>query len=221
MPTRWAGYGVVALVLIATAAFGGLNDAPPDPVKKIDAGVEHTNEQVSMAVERIVLVDSIDDYFGPVEAGQPLLVLVLSVTNLTDQPLPMSGISNNVSVTIQPANDANTAPSATGGDEPGSIELTSIDTIDVTRTDGTYSTFLQSGVPARLAVIWAVNPDTVGAIGGEARTTVTIFDLTYGDYYFVSDDKSWDEPVASAEVDVTVETFDTTSMLELDGPVTQ
>lgn len=204
---------MAGLVLVATAAFGGLATAPPPAVDQLAVGEIHTNDEISLSVERATLVDSLDEYAFPLDPGNQLLVLVVTVTNRTDQPLPTSGggvfgadgINDNLSIDIRDELDEST------------IEFGSDKVVATMRTDdGINGPRLQPGVPVRVAVIWSVEPGIAERIiGGELE--VTIYDLSFGNHSLVSDVDTWGDPIPAAQVSIAPEAAGAISITVLDA----
>src|SRR5688572_26515536 len=79
VPTRWfTGIGT-ALFLVATAAFGGLATAAEPEITALAPGEAHRNDQLSMTIERAVLVDEFPEAGVYVDDGERVLAVLLTV----------------------------------------------------------------------------------------------------------------------------------------------
>lgn len=215
VPTRWFAYIVAAGALAATAAFGGLNTAAPH-VNELDVGEVHSNDEADLSVERVALVDELLSFsLGP--PATPRLAVVVSVTNLTDEPLPISGIRDNVNAIIDGDTEPTSSANSIDTRETADIALPSDDVVDVQSTSTRGSSFLQPGIPTRVAVLWAPDAEAAEAIRSGAPVTVFINDLTYGAHNFVREGDSWGDPVPAARVVATAELGGPIDITELDG----
>lgn len=183
VPTRWFAAIGTGLFLAATAAFGGLaTAAEPGPAVLAD-GATHRNDQLSIQVERAVLIDEFPDAGVYVEDGERVLALVVTVENEWTQPLPTSpGTSVAKSFTIEGLTD--------GPDSTARLD------------DATVGPWLQPGVPAQIVVTWAVDADRFEA---DQTLTVTLNDLTLYTGSFVTSGQWWTGPVPAATTTVVIE----------------
>lgn len=168
IPTGWIITSVGAILLGATAAFGGLAPAPqPKPVE-LSAGERYTGSMLDMAVISAGVGGDIDGTIVDPEQGQRTLIVVLDVTNQFTAPRlarskdTMGGVG---------------------------IEGVKLDGVDVTRTiDGSSVLEFQPGVPTRVRLAWLIDGDQVRA--GD-RIRVALPDSTHyvgsfvqrGDYF--------------------------------------
>lgn len=183
MPTRWfAGIGT-ALFLAATAAFGGLATAAEPAIAELDAGETHRNDQLSIAIERAVLIDEFPDAGVFVEDGERVLAVLATVENRWIEPLAAyadSSVTASLTVTGLPAS-------------PDSVAR---------YDDATVSPWLQPGVPAQIVFAWAVEAD---AIEDAQALEITLNDMTLHTGSFVANGQWWTEPVPAATVTIEVE----------------
>lgn len=201
VPTRWFAYVAAAVVLAVTAAFGGLNEAKPK-LDELSFGQVHSSDQVDLSVERIALIDEFKQ--ADWELAEPdRLAVVVSVINTTNEPLPIDGFAENLSVRIDPS----TQPP---------IKLSPDDVVAVKPTDGSPASFVQPGVPDRLAILWAPDSETIEAIGSGAPLTVFINDLTFGRHELASERLSWSTPVPAARVTEPAAMFGSLLLTDLD-----
>lgn len=214
-------------MLVATAGFGGLDTAPPD-IEELSVGEEYINEQASIAIERFAMVDSFEDQQGYAMPGEKYAILVTIITNNTAEPLPAltgagtfgsEGFKDNLSVTIQPT-VSGPPTDAQQGELPDAIVLSSDEVYSALLTDdGSPSTYLQPGVPTRVAYVWFVQPDKQAAIRDSGEVSVTIYDLSYGRHSIISEEDTWDEPEEAARVQLVPEIRGAVpSITNFDGP---
>lgn len=184
VPTRWFAAIGTALFLGATAAFGGLATAAEPALVVLPPGETHRNDQLSIKIERAVLIDEFPDAGVSVEDGERVLALVVTVQDRWTQPLPASPSGSVAqSFSIDRLNAA--APDA-------------VARLD----DATSNPTLQPGVPAQLVLTWAVEAD---AFRADEELVLTLNDLTLYTGSFVISGQSWTDPVPAATTTVVVE----------------
>lgn len=186
IPTKWIGLAVVALFLAVSAAFGGLADAPVQALPQLAAGESVTGAQLRVAVNRVVLVDSLPEQYIVPEDGGRLLIVVATVENVFTQPVATSssGAGSNLRPMGVAGVDADTEPVAV-----------------IIVSDGTRGAQLQPGIPERLAYVWEVPRDAV-ADGDDVR--VDIFDKVMSPG-FITYGSRFDNPFVSAFTTVPVD----------------
>lgn len=183
VPTRWFAAIGTGLFLAATAAFGGLATAAEHEPAVLADGATHRNDQLSIQVERAVLIDEFPDAGVYVEDGERVLALVVTVENEWTQPLPTSpGTSVAKSFTIEGL--------SAGPDSTARLD------------DATVGPWLQPGVPAQIVVTWAVDADRFDA---DQKLTVTLNDLTLYTGSFVTSGQWWTDPAPAATTTVVIE----------------
>lgn len=218
---------MTGVFLLLTAAFGGLKTAPAAHLDQLGVGEPHTSEQATVTVERVALVDWVD---GLVEepSNRRWLVLVTTITNLTNGPLPTDiggvvaadGFRENFSIDVGAENGGSHAGvGANDGEVSGAFEITTDDLSKVWRTDdGTESPMMQPNVPGRVAFVFEINSGPAKAIAAGAPVIVTIYDLSFGKYSLINrDDLLWGNPVAAAQVELTPEVLGPVSVDVFDG----
>ncbi|MFK4731536.1 hypothetical protein ROT00_17740 [Agromyces mediolanus] len=187
VPTKWFASIGAGAFLVATAAFGGMATArEPGPVP-LAAGEPYRGAQFELTVERAVLLDELSAAGVIVEPGQRVLGIVLEAENRWTEPIASAatgGLATAVSIEALP------------GEPPASIAR---------YDDATVRPWLQPGVPARLAVVWAVDADRF-ADGERIRVVVHEQTLTTGS--FVTSGTSWGDPVAAATVELVIDDVD-------------
>ncbi|MFE6735132.1 hypothetical protein [Microbacterium sp. NPDC057650] len=182
VPTGWIITGAGAILLGATAAFGGL--APqeqPKPVE-ISAGESYTGSQLDMTVVSAGVGGYVRGSGVTPEEGQRTLVVVLDVTNEFDEPRPTG------------------EKDALGGIGVDGMKLAAPSRNRV--ADGSSASTLQPGVPTRVQLAWVVDADAVSA-GDEIR--VTLPDATHYQASFVGRGGYWYDFRTGAYVTVPVE----------------
>ena len=167
--TKWLGGIFTAVVLAATAAFGGLATAAEQPLPELVLGDTFTGAGLEMTPTRLLLIDDLDGTGVTPQEGERLLVVVMDVTNRGDEARSSAAEASVAAVRVEGAPDV----------QP------SIARID----DSTLSPWLQPDVPVELVLTWAV-PSKEFADGATARialptatefTGTTLIDGTYWD----------------------------------------
>lgn len=184
VPTSWFTGIATALFLGATAAFGGLATAAPPPVADLEVGEEHSNKQLSITIERIVLIDEFAEAGVFVDEGERVLAVLVRVQNAWSQPLAASPVSS-VTQSLQ--------IDRLEGAPPESVAR---------YDDATLSPWLQPGVPAQLVIAWAVGADE---FDDAQQLTVTLNDMTLHTGSFVANGQWWTAPVPAATVTVAID----------------
>ncbi|QEO16135.1 hypothetical protein FLP10_07615 [Agromyces intestinalis] len=184
MPTSWFAGIATAIVLIATAAFGGIATVEAAPLPELEPGEPHVNDQFSTTVRRAVLIDDLPGSGVFPEAGQRVLSLVVDAENRWTRPLSSIG-EGGMSRLVELA------------DLPG-VAAEGVARYD----DATASPWLQPEVPATLVLSWAVDANRFGD-GDELVVRLSDASLFTGT--MVVDDVYWAEPIAAATVRVRVE----------------
>lgn len=184
VPTQWfAGIGTV-LFLAATAAFGGLATAAEPALPELGPGEEYRGEQLSLRIERAVLIDALPEAGLRPEEGQRVLVVIGTFENLWTEALP-SGPGQSVSEAVRIERNADTAPDS------------------VARFDDlTLSPWLQPQVPAQLALGWLVDDEEFTA-GEELRLLLREQTLFTGS--MVVDGQYWSDAAPAAIVTVVLD----------------
>ncbi|MCU1405841.1 MAG: hypothetical protein JWQ43_2144 [Glaciihabitans sp.] len=188
IPTKWLFTGVAGIALAISAAFGGLADAPVPPLPTLKAGEAFTGVQLSIAIDRVVLIDAFPEQFIEPAEGYRLLVVVATVENVWDRPVStLSGVgaADNIRPRGIKGIDADTPPAR----------------VDVL-SDATSSPTLQSGVPIELAYMWEV-PEDVLADGDELQ--LDIYDKVYAVGSFVTYGERFGDPFVAAVATLGIE----------------
>ena len=187
VPTKWFAGILTGLFLAATAAFGGLADAPAPAVASLALGEAHTSAQLTVEVEDVVLVDDFPELFLDLEPGRRALVVLAHVTNEWTQPLHAgSGSDSDLVDTVRVGVDQL--------DEEAPIAIARVD-------DASTSPLLQPGLRVPLAFVWSVPRS---AIAGGDSVDVRVFDQTLYTGQVVTAGQWWDDPALAVTVAATV-----------------
>ncbi|WP_440710767.1 hypothetical protein [Herbiconiux sp. YIM B11900] len=187
VPTKWFVSGGLVVFLAVSAAFGGLNDAVAAPIPELAAGDTHTGAQLSITVERAVLLDGFPEQGILPDEGDRLLVVVATVEDVWHDPASTRN-------TLGAAD--NLRPVGVQGLDAASMPL-SVAVI----SDGSEFPDLQPGVPIELAFIWSVDP---AALAEGDAIAVDLYDKTYRSDGFITSGERWVDPVVAATVTVPV-----------------
>jgi hypothetical protein len=182
VPTRWLLTGATAIVLVGSAAFGGLDDAPAAALPEVGAGEPVTGAQLRIAVQRASLIDALPEASLTPADGNRLLAVIATVEDVWDGPVstrPGFGAADNLRPVGVPGIDAGTDPVAV-----------------LLLADATASPELQPHVPAELAFVWEVRADAVDVGSGELR--VDVHDKTYRAEGFVTYGERFEDPFVQA-----------------------
>ena len=190
VPTRWLVTGSTLVVLAASAAFGGLDDAPVEALPTLGAGDAVTGAQLRIAVERARLIDALPEAGLEPEDGRRLLAVIATVEDVWDGPVPTTagtGAADNLRPVGIAGVDEDTDPVAV-----------------LLLADGTSRPELQPHVPMELAFVWEVDGDDVQAEAG-ADLPVDVYDKTYRAEGFVTYGERFEEPFVQARATVPFE----------------
>jgi len=182
LPTRWLVTGIAGLAVLSTAAFGGLEDAPPPVLPKVAAGDTHHGAQLDITPNRAILVDSLPDQGFEPEPGFSLLVITAEVTNTWNAP-------------------ANTLNNVGAADNLRALDLEQPLGV-VLLVDGTTSPALQPRVPVQLGYVWEVADDLLTE--GELLR-VDIYDKVYRADGFVTQGERFESPFIAAYAELEIE----------------
>ncbi|WP_203136554.1 hypothetical protein [Microbacterium sp. JZ31] len=195
LPATWVTVAATGAFLGATVAFGGLADAPaaePEPLPVHAPGDTHTNEQFDIRVDRAVLIDELPGSGTFPVAGERVLAVTATMTNITDEPLLSTQFAGETFV-------AEALPDErAGGGGPVTPSVARLD-------DATTNPYLQPDVPVEVVVTWPVPADLLRE-GDSLR--VTLSDYERYDFERLGgseDDHVWTDPRPAAYVDLPIE----------------
>ncbi|HEX5857402.1 MAG TPA: hypothetical protein VFY91_04760 [Microbacterium sp.] len=187
VPTKWFAGILTGLFLAATAAFGGLADAPAPAVASLDLGEPHTSAQLTVQVEDVVLVDDFPELSLDLQPGERALIVLAHVTNEWTRPLYAgAGGSSDLADTVRVGVEAL--------EGVGPVAIARVD-------DAVTSPLLQPGLRVPLAFIWAVPRSAVE--GGDA-VDVRVFDQSLYTGEVVTAGQWWDDPALAVTVSATI-----------------
>ncbi|CAN5146149.1 hypothetical protein BH11ACT2_BH11ACT2_07040 [soil metagenome] len=149
VPTHWIIVAVVALLVAASAAFGGLKDAPAQALDALKPGQTHHGLRLDVAVTRAVLIDGFPGTDIATDDGKRLLVVVAHVRNHWHSPVRPLALARHAD-TI----GVRGVPGVKNGSAPDYVAVLS---------DAAPSPDLQPGVPVDLTFIWNVEPSALAA----------------------------------------------------------
>ncbi|MFS0894307.1 hypothetical protein [Microbacterium sp. 179-I 3D3 NHS] len=187
VPTSWLITGAGAVLLAATAIFGGLEAAAVDPIPTIAVGEVHRGSDMEMTVTDVELQDEPGNaqVFPDGEKGERVLVVTVDVINTFDRPRgstsgsPLSPVVDGIRID--------------GLEEKGTVSRAD---------DGLGSPMLQPDVPTRLLLAWIVGPEDFRA-GQEVSLTLPDSDHYVGQSVVRGD--YWENVRVGATLTATVE----------------
>jgi hypothetical protein len=199
VPTKWILAGLAAVLLAASALFGGLNDAPVEPIPQLDVGDTSNGTRVDLSVERAIVIDGFPDINLEPEPGFRYLVIIATAENVWPTPVPQ--VRSFVG-SPQPATVLSPRIEGLEGTAPEEILVFS---------DATDADELQPGVPVQLAYLWQVPADELaeGDIVG-----LDLWDEAYLGDARISFGELFDDPAIIGTMDVDV---DDVAVVESDG----
>ena len=178
IPTGWIVTSAGAVLLGATAAFGGLEPAPkPEPID-VETGEHYLGSQLDM----VVLSAAVGRPTSDSDDDARSFVIVMDVTNEHTAPRLASAADTMGGVGVE-------------GLRLGGVEVSRVD-------DGSSVLQLQPGVPTRVELTWTVEQGAVAA-GEEVR--VVLPDSTRFEGSFVTRGTYWDDVRPGAHVGVRVD----------------
>lgn len=185
VPVKWLGGIATGVVLVATAAFGGLEAVAAPPLPELAAGESFRGAGLELTVQRAFVTDELDDSYTAAAPGERLLVVVLDATNLDVAPRSTTSGGSVSEVRMEGLRDA--APTITRVD------------------DSTFSPWLQPDVPAELLLTWAV-PASEFVDGDDLRITLPAAHKQTGKYFVAGD--YWTDVSVAAYLTLPVEDLD-------------
>lgn len=195
VPAKWVTVAGLTLFLGATAAFGGLADAPAaaeKPLARLEPGDVHGTGQLEVSFTRAVLIDELPGSgTTPLfEGGERVLVVTGTLHNATDAPLPSLSFARGQLVV-----DGLPEKRPDGG---------AVEASTARLDDATLHPVIQPGLSVEVAFTWPVPADLLHA---DDELHVTIADLTWFDPSWLSDQPGyWTTPaVPAAELDLVIE----------------
>ena len=185
VPVKWLGGIATGVVLVATAAFGGLEAVAVPPLPELTAGESFTGAALEMTVQRAVLTDELSEARTTAAPGERLLVVVMDVTNLDDDPRSTAVRGSLSAVRLERLPDA--APTIVRAD------------------DSAFGPWLQPDVPAELLLTWAV-PASEFVDGDDLRIALPTAHEQTGKYFIAGD--YWTDVSVAAFLTLPLEDLD-------------
>lgn len=187
IPTSWLITGATAVLLAATALFGGLEAAAVDPTPEVVVGETVTGSDLEMTITGVELRDDRGELsvFPDEAQGERILVVAVDVVNTFTAPRGSTSLSES-----SPVVDG---IRVTGLDEKGEV---------FRADDALGSPTLQPDVPVRLLLAWVVGPDDF--VGGD-EIALTLPDSTHYVGTSVMRGDYWDEVHVGATLSTTID----------------
>lgn len=187
IPTSWFLPGAGAVLLAATAVFGGLEAAAVDPTPAVTVGETFTGSDLEMTVVGVELRSERGEaiVFPDEDSGERALVVVVDVVNTFDSPRSSAAQRRD-------------SPVVDGIHVEGVEEVGAVSRAD----DGTGFPMMQPDVPVRMLLAWVVGPDDFHD-GDEIRLTLP--DSTHRVGQSVVRGDYWDDVRVGATLTATVE----------------
>ena len=187
IPTSWLITGAGAVLLGATAIFGGLEAAAVDPTPTVAVGETFAGSDLEMTVVGVELSDDPDNVmvFPDEEKGERVLVVTVDVVNTFDKPRKSAALTEKSPVVDGIRIDGiDDRPEASRAD------------------DGLGYPTLQPDVPTRILLAWIVGPDDFHD-GDEIRLTLP--DSTHYVGQSIMRGDYWTDVVVGATLTTTIE----------------
>lgn len=187
IPTSWLVTGAGAVLLAATALFGGLEAAAVAPTPRVEIGETFAGSDLEMTVVGVELRADrgMTGVFPDEEKDERVLVVTVDVVNTFPKPRPSTAL-----------------PAASPVVDGIRIEGVDIKAAVSRADDGLRSPRLQPDVPARLLLAWLVGPDDLD--DGD-QVVLTLPDSTHHVGSSVVRGDYWNEVVVGATLTATVE----------------
>lgn len=171
VPTSWLSTALVVVVLGVSAAFGGLADAPADPIVALEAGARIDGAQLDITVLEGAVLEALPEAYLEPSAGNRLVMVTARVENVSTRPAASEEFDEVVG--LDGVSDA-----------PATV-------LDV--DDGRQWPTLQVGVPRTLAWVWEVPVAAAASSIG-----VEVFDRSYYEGTTLTVGGSFEDPVLVA-----------------------
>ncbi|MGN7979304.1 hypothetical protein ACTJJ4_17135 [Microbacterium sp. 22195] len=188
IPTPWLITAGGAVLLAATAAFGGLQTVSPKPAPTVSIGGQYSGSDLEMTVQGVELRAERGNAasFPDKEKHEKVLAVIVDVVNTFGKPRLATG-------------SGSPSPAVDGIHVDGIDEKPVIAYADASGG----SVWLQPGVPVRLVLSWVVGPDELHD-GDEVRLTLPDSTHSVGTNVQRGVD-IWDEVVVGATLTAAVE----------------
>ncbi|UOQ90776.1 hypothetical protein MUN74_07710 [Agromyces endophyticus] len=177
VPTSWLATGFVVVLLGASAAFGGLADAPEPPIAKVVPGESIAGTQLEIAVTGATVADALPELYLEAEPGMRYVTVTADVENVWTTPASSGDFGTVVRL---------------GGVVGKALTVFDVD-------DARANPVLQHGVPRALGWVWKLPADAVDDSVG-----VRVYDRSYTEGKTVTSGGSFGDPVLVAAGPVAV-----------------
>ncbi|WP_344819054.1 hypothetical protein [Microbacterium soli] len=188
VPTPWLITAGGAALLAATAAFGGLETVPPQPIPTVEPGEQYSGSDLELTVRNVELRAERGNAasFPDPQRGEKVLAVTVDVVNTFERPRMAAGAA-----TVSPVVDG--------------VLVEGIDAKPaLAYADGSSGTvWLQPDVPVRVVLSWVVGADDLRD-GDEVRLTLPDSTHSVGTSVQRGVD-IWDEVVVGAVVTASVQ----------------
>lgn len=181
IPTGWIITGAGAVLLGATAAFGGLEPAPQPVPEELAVGEHYVGSDLEIAVLGAEVGGEVQGAGVVPDEGEETLIVTLEVTNLFSEP--------RIAL----------APHSLSGVHIDGVEIVRSDARRV--EDDSVLAYLQPDVPTRVRLAWTIDADAI-APGDEVRLVLP--DSTRSEGAFVTRGTYWSDVRTGAYVTVPV-----------------
>jgi len=182
IPTGWIITGAGAVLLGATAAFGGLEPAQQPVPEELGAGDHYVGSDLEIVVRGAEVGGEVQGAGVVPDDGEETLIVTLDVTNRFTEP--------RIALA------------------PHTLRAVQIDGVEIVRSDAkrvednSVLSFLQPDVRTRVRLAWTIDEDAV-APGDEIR--IILPDSTRSEGTFVTRGTYWSDVRTGAYVTVTVD----------------
>ncbi|WP_417555093.1 hypothetical protein [Microbacterium sp.] len=143
IPTPWLITAGGAILLAATAGFGGLATAPVPPTPKVAVGEQYSAGDLTITVHDLELRTERGNalVFPKKDEGEKVLAITVEATNTFHSPRSAESL----------------------GEQSPVVDGIRVEGVEgkptISRTDGGGDSMLQPDVPAQLVLAWIVEPD--------------------------------------------------------------
>lgn len=172
--------GVIAALIGVIAGLGGFRTAAMADPPRAELGDELDSAGMIVTVDRVAVMDDLDasGVFPDADAGERVLAVMVTITNLDDEPRPAWRTASVDDYRLEHRPD----------DAP-SVKVLGDVAFNITE--------LQPGVPTTVVLSWAVAD---GEIAQGAGVGVVVPDAVKGGIGAISGDEMWDELPPAAVV---------------------
>lgn len=160
----WVAIGVAVLLFAVVSVAGGFRAVGSTPAPTGEIGTEVALSEYSVTVHDAEVTDAVEDQYLEAEPGDTLVVVTMTMTNTTDQPIGIATTTDRIATGFVNVRDPLLELSGTSStnNESTSVEPTS--SARVWRDDGSAGpVILQPGMPSTVRIAWSVKKDAVSS----------------------------------------------------------